>query len=275
MKLKDAAKFFDKTVAKDAYNHAKRFKCQIEPLDLYKMDGTRIKMRGMSTAPGIAIPARGVINIAGQNYLVSDNSDDQWAGEAVRSRYVIQGADDLVQIKTIAQELASQTGTQAFASIDFNKYSTDERDSSDYHAQYHIFLGGTETVAENYLISTLDRTYLVKAAHTSTSGLKDALCNLLDDPVIDTATFGSRAYDPISDTYTDTTSTVRCIRIRWQDHFNYLSQGSEKFERADMVVLVPLSMTPKAGDKITLDEPWRVVSVVSHPTYRSLHVRRA
>jgi hypothetical protein len=274
MKLKQAATFFDKTVAKDAYNHAKRFKCQLEPLDLYRMDGARIKLRGMSTAPTVNIPERKVIHIDGQNYLVSDKSNDQWAGEAIRSRYVIQGADSVVQIASIADILAGTAGTLAFASIDFNRYSTDERDSSDYHPQYHIYFGGTETVSEHNLITTADRVYLVKSAHKTTAGLVDALSNLLDDPVIDTATFGSRAYDPISDTYTDTTSTVRCIRIRWQDHFNYLSQGSEKFERADMVVLVPLSMAPKSGDTITLDAPWRVVSVVDYADYRSLHVRR-
>lgn len=276
MKLSAASRFFDRTVARDAYSPRSSFKCQLEPLDLYRMDGTRIKIRGMSTAPGLKIPARRVIEIDGQRYLVSDASSDQWAGEPVRDRYVIQGADYSVQIRTIPQVLDDAAGTTAYGSIDFNKYSTDERDSSEYHPQYHIFFGGTEIVEENYILTADGRSYLVKNAHRTTAGLKDALANLLDDPVIDAASFVSRAYNPITDTYTDTSTTVRCIRVRWQEHFNYLSQGSRKFERADMVVLMPLSVTPKAGDRVEIGgTPWEILSVVDRTGYQSLHIRRA
>ena len=275
MKLAAAARFFDRTVARDAYNPATTFKCQIEPLDLYRMEGTRLKVRGMSTAPGITIPARRVIVIDGQRYLVSDASPDQWEGAAIRNRYVIQGADSAVQIRTIPQVLANDPGVIAYGSVDFNKYNTDERDSSDYHPQYHVFLGSSEAVDEHYILSADGRTYLVKNAHLTPSGIKDALANLLDDPVIDSASFVSRAYDPITDSYTDTSSTVRCIRVRWQEHFNYLSQGSRKFERADTVVLMPLSVTPKAGDKVTIGgEPWEILSIVTLSGYRSAHTRR-
>lgn len=276
MDLKKAARFFDRTDARDAYNHARKFKCQIEPLDLYRMDGARVKVRGMETAPGVKIPERRAIYVDGQVYLVSDMSADQWGGERIRQRFVIQGADRVIQIKTIAEELAGSTGTQAFAAIDFNKYSTDERDSSEYHPQYHIYVAPGEPVAENCIISTVDTFYLVRNAHLATSGLRDALCNQIDGPVIDAATFTSRAYDPVTDTYAEATSTVRCIRIRWQDHFMYLSPASEKFERGDMMILLPSSVVVASGDEVTLnDGVWRSRAVVEYPDYKQVHVRRA
>lgn len=275
MKLKNVAKFFDKTKAVDAYNSLYSFKCQVEPLDMYRTEGTRIKIRNMSTAPEVVIPVRRVIKIDGQAYIVSDSSLDHWSGEAIRSRYVLQGADHVVEIRTIAQVLENVPGVQAFASIDFNKYGTDERDSSEYHPQYHIFFG-EGVAAEHSIIHTTTKTYLVKNSYQTPSGLYDAICNELDDPVIDAVTFKSRTYVPITDSFTESSSTIRCIRIRWQDHFKYLSQGSEKFERGDIQVLVPLSMTPKAADIVDMsDGQWRVLSVVDGTGYRSLHMRRA
>lgn len=274
MRLKDVSKFFDKTTARDAYGST-TFKCQIEPLDMYRTEGTRIKIRNMSTAPEVTIPARNVITIDGQNYLVSDGSKDHWNDTALRTRYVLQGADHLVSIRTIAQLLANTAGTDAYASIDFNKYSTDERDSSEYHPQYHIFFGGGETVPENAVLTTATGFYLVRNAYRTPAGLIDALSNQLDSPVTDAATFASRTYDPITDTYSDASSTVRCVRVRWQDSFAYLSQGSTKYERGDVQAFVPLSVTPKAGDKITLaDGTWTILSVVTSE-YHSLHLRRA
>lgn len=276
VRLKDVATYFDKTTASDAYNALTTFKCQIEPFDYVKIDGASVKRRVMSTAPGVTLPSRGVIVVKDQAYLVGDGSADQWNDEDIRKRYVLQGADYIAEVQTIPQVLADSSGTLAYASIDFNKYNTDERDNSDYHPQYHIFFGGSETVPTNSIITAGARSYLVRKSHRTVAGLTDALSNELDDPVIDTATFVDRSYNPITDTYTDTPTAVRCVRVRWQDHFTYLSQGSTKYETGDMQVFVPLSVTPNPSDVVTLpDGDWRVLSVVDLTGYRSLHVRRA
>ena len=275
MKLKNVSKFFDKTKAVDAYNSLYSFKCQVEPLDMYRTEGTRIKIRNMSTAPGVTIPARRVIKIDDQAYIVSDSSLDHWSGEAIRSRYVLQGADHVVEIRTIAQVLEDVVGVQAFASIDFNKYGTDERDSSRYHPQYHIYFG-KETVEEDYVVHTTSSNYLVKNSYLTPAGIVDALANELDDPVIDGAIFKSRTYSPITDSFTESSSTIRCIRLRWQDYFEYLTLGSEKFERGDIQVLVPLSVALGTADVVELsDGPWRALAVVDRVGFRAAHLRRA
>lgn len=276
MKLKSASKFFDRTLASDAYNAATKFRCQVEPFDYQKIEGSAVKRRVMSTAPEVTVPVRQVISIGGQPYLVGDSSVDHWDGAALRKRYVLQGADYLATVQSIVQVLANTVGTSAYASIEFNKYGTDERDNSDLHPQYHIFFGGGETVPNDSIVTAAGRYYLVRRANRTQAGLVDALSNELESPVIDAATFTSRQYNPVTDTYTDSSSTVRCIRLRWQDHFTYLSQGSTKYERGDVQVLVPLSVTPKPGDTLALaDGTWTILSVVAEATYRSLHVRRA
>lgn len=274
MKLKTASKFFDKTKAVDAYNPAISFKCQVEPLDMYRTEGTRIKIRNMSTAPGIVMPARGAIKIDGQAYIVSDLSQDHWAGEPVRNRYVIQGADHVVEIRTIAQVLEDVPGVQAFASIDFNKYGTDERDSSEYHPQYHVYFG-KETVGEDALVHSTDSNYLVKNSYLTPAGIVDALANELDDPVVQVTVSTGRSYNPVTDSYTTTTASVRAVRVRWQEQFQYLTQGSTKYERGDAQLFVLPSVQAKAGDIVSIgSEDFKVLSYLDKGGYRSLHIRR-
>ena len=274
MKLKSVSKFFDKTKAVDAYNSSYSFKCQVEPLDMYRTEGTRIKIRNMSTAPEVVIPARRVIKIDDQAYIVSDSSLDHWSGEAIRSRYVLQGADHVVEIRTIAQVLENVPGVQAFASIDFNKYGTDERDSSEYHPQYHIYFG-KETVGEDVLIHTVDRNYLVKNSYLTPAGIVDALANELDDPVVQVTVSTGRSYNPVTDSYTATTVSVRAVLVRWQEYFEYLTQGSTKYERGDAQLFVLPAVQAKAGDTVSIGgEDFRVLSHLDRSGYRSLHIRR-
>lgn len=274
MKLKNVSKFFDKTKAVDAYNSSYSFKCQVEPLDMYRTEGTRIKIRNMSTAPEVVIPARRVIKIDDQAYIVSDSSLDHWSGEAIRSRYVLQGADHVVEIRTIAQVLENVPGVQAFASIDFNKYGTYERDSSEYHPQYYIYFG-KETVGEDVLIHTVDRNYLVKNSYLTPAGIVDALANELDDPVVQVTVSTGRSYNPVTDSYTATTVSVRAVLVRWQEYFEYLTQGSTKYERGDAQLFVLPAVQAKAGDTVSIGgEDFRVLSHLDRSGYRSLHIRR-
>lgn len=274
MKLKNVSKFFDKTKAVDAYNARYSFKCQVEPLDMYRTEGTRIKIRNMSTAPGVTIPARRVIKIDDQAYIVSDSSLDHWSGEAIRSRYVLQGADHVVEVRTISQVLEDVPGVQAYASIDFNKYGTDERDSSRYHPQYHIYFG-KETVEEDYIVHTTSSNYLVKNSYLTPAGIVDALANELDDPVVQVTVSTGRSYNPVTDSYTATTASVRAVLVRWQEQFEYLTQGSTKYERGDAQLFVLPAVQAKAGDTVSISgEDFKVLSHLDRAGYRSLHIRR-
>lgn len=274
MNLHAVAVFFDRTPATDAYDSSVQFMCQTEPLEMYRTEGTRIKIREMSTGPAVTIPSRRAINIDGQVFLVSDVSKDHWEGTAIRHRYVIQGADHLVEPRTIPQLLNDEDGTQAWASVNYVKYSTDERDSSEYHSQYMITLGA-EQVGDEWLVDDGTNLYLVRESYTDTAGLRRALANKLIDPV-KTLTVTSRVFDPVTETWTGTSDTISAVVVRWQEHFEYLSQGSEKFERGDVQALVLSSVTLQPNDLVTLDsEDWKVLSTLDYTGYRSLHMRRA
>lgn len=277
MRLAKAARFGDKTPATDAYGTAS-FLCQIEPLSLFKIDGVAVRKRSMSCAPDVAMPARGVITIDGEQYLVGTGTPDFWKGQPIRRNYVLQGADGLAKLTTIAGELGSSAGTNAYAAKVFNRYLPESADSSKYPPQYQIFLAGGEDAPADSLILLDGDWFLVKESYVSTSGLRIAMSNLLDEPVFETALFANQEYDPVTDTYGGTSAPVKAFRVKWTEHYEYLSKASIKFETGDLQVFIRQADMPNVGspDAITLsDGLWRVLSVVQEGLLWSIHVRRA
>lgn len=275
MRLDAIAHHFDKTEARDAYGSA-TFLCQLAPLELFKIDGVAVKKRQLSTDPDVSMPLRGALAIEDQTYLVGHGTPDYWNGVPIRVNYVVQGADELADLTTIAKELASTAATTAYASRAFSKYSTDARESSAYLPQYEIFLAGTESVPNHSLIYIASTWHLVHESYQSTSGLMIALANEIPEPVFESVSFGSRAYNPVTDDYTSTGTSVRVMRVRWTEHFKYLSKGSESYERGDMQIFLPKTVTPKVGDVVTLsDGVWRLLMVQDDSSVWSCHVRRS
>lgn len=276
MRLKNVAKRFDNTTCVDAYS-ATTFKAQIEPLQIYSIDGAKVKRRVLSAAPEITIPARRTISIDGQVYLVGDDTPDQWADETLRVNYVLHGADHLATIRTIPEALADAAGFTAWAARDWSRDETDSRESAERINQYHIFFSRTEPVPDEAVLELDGRTYFVLAVHRSISGFHDALSNEVPGPAYETIAFGTRTYDPITDTYTDSLTNVRVLRLRWQEAFRYLTRASADFERGDSILMMLKAgnPTPKASDTLALsDGTFKVVSLLDEGAHYSLHVRR-
>ena len=275
MRLAKAATKFDTVKAVDAYGTAS-FMCQLAPLELFKIDGAAVRKRQVSTAPGVVIPSRGVVTIAGEHYLVGDGTPDFWEGEVIRRNYVLQGADALADITSIAGALANTTPTQAYVAVVFSRYLPEAGDSSRLPPQYQIFLAGSETASADTLVKVGAVWYLIKQSYVSPSGLRIALANALDEPLFETVSFVSTTYDPVSDTSSTSGVSAKIMRVKWTEHYTYLSIGSETYERGDQQVFLPKTLTPKPSDVVVLsDGSWRILAVLDEGDRWSCHVRRS
>ena len=275
MKLQSAARMGDTVVASDAYGTA-QVMVGFDPLSYSKIDGVAVRKRQISAAPSVAMPARGVITIDGQKYLVGHGAPDYWRGKAIRVSYVIQGADGLANLQTIGQALEGTAPVTAYAAVVFAKYLPDANDSSRMPPQYQVFLAGAEEAPEDTLIGLEGAFYLVKQSYISTSGLRVALANIVDEPCFETVSFANRVYDPVSDSYTSAGTSIKIFRIKWSESFTYLSKASEGFERGDIQVFMLKSSTPKPSDLLTLsDGSWRILAVQDMGATWRCHARRA
>lgn len=276
MRLSDAANRFNTTVAADAYDSSFSFLIQFEPMSFSKIDGVSILKRQISISPNVAVPSRGCISIGSQVYLTGHGAPDYWKNEVIRTTLIIQGADGLADLTTIGDALAGTAPVTAYAAVTFAKYLPDAEDSSRYPPQYQIFFAGSESAPADSLVHLNSVWYLVKQSYISNSGLLVALANVVDSPSFETATFTSRVYNPVTDAYTDTPTSTPVFRIKWSEHFKYLSKATEQYERGDLTVIMLKSVTPDPPDTLTLsDGVWRVLSSQDEGTTWSCHARRA
>lgn len=276
MKLSRAARMADTQVATDAYDPLTTFKCQFEPMSFAKIDGVAVKKRAINAAPTVTMPARGAIAIDGEIYLVGHGAPDYWKNQVIRQTFVIQGADGLAALSSISDALGNVTPVSAYAALVFSKYMPESADNSKYPPQYQIFVAGSENAPADSLIHLNGVYYLVKQSYVSNSGLRIALSNELAEPCFETGSFGARTYDSATDSYSSTGSSVKIMRVKWSEHYLYLSKASETYERGDMQVFMLKASTSKASDLLTLsDGVWRVLSVQDETTHWSCHVRRS
>lgn len=274
MRLHDAARMGDTVLVTHSYG-SETFVCQFDPLNLTKIDGVSVTKRVLSIAPDVTLPVRGAITIAGQVYLAGHAAPDFWRGKIIRSTVVIQAADGLANLTGIGDALLSVAPATAYAAAVFSRYIPDSGDSSKYPPQYQIFLAGSEVAPANTLVQLGATWYLVKESYISTSGLRIALANTLDTPNFETINFGAQVYSHLTDSYTGTTTSVTILRVKWQEHFEYLSKGSETYERGDQQVFIPKTVTPGPSDTLALsDGTWRILAVQDETAQWSCHVRR-
>lgn len=277
MRLHSVAKFFDTLVARDAYSPGTTLRVQFEPMSFAKTDGVMVRKRAVSLAPGVNIPPRGAIEIDGQVYLAGHSAPDYWNGTEIRKLVVIQGADKSVVVKSIAELLLGSVTTSAYADIVFNKIVTDQRESSEATEEYSVFLAGTEGAYRDSVVVHDTDLYLVKYSVISSSGLRIASANKMDDGALETGTRSTRTYNPVTGTFSSTPVALQVLRVRWEDKFKYLSEGQEDYVRGDQTLFVLQADFPATpGDHVQLsDGTWKVISVQGSGTVNVLHVRRA
>ena len=276
-RLQRAANKYNDLVAADAYTPATTFLCQFEPMSFSKIDGVAVRKRQISIAPDVTLPARSCVTIGGENYICSHPAPDFWRGSVIRQTVILQGSDGLAKFTTIEGELNNAAGVQAHAAKVFAKYMPDQVDSSKYPPQYQIFMAGSESAPADSLIQFGSEWFLVKQSYESTSGMRIALSNLLESPVFETILAGSRTYDPLTDSWSGSTTSMKVMRVKWSEHYEYLTADSTKYQVGDLQVFMLQAGMPtlKVGDTLTLsDGLWKVLSLRTEGTTWSIHARR-
>ena len=277
MKLSVAARSFDKLTCADAYNLTTTFLGQWDIFDDSKRDGLTIERRILATSPDITMPARKTLAVDGGQWLVGSSHMDYFRSAAIRIKHVLQQTEGLASIKTFAEAIAVSTGLQAYAGRSWVKESREEAISSDMLAVYQVFFAEGEAVTAGNLIFLKDRWHLIRAMYTSMGGFLVALSDELPEPVQVSVTFKRRVYVPLTDAYTETTSTVNALRIHWQSHYSYSQEAVDPYAAGDVVLMVRKADVPvvKASDKVTLSgSSYTVASVRDESTCWGLRICR-
>lgn len=281
MKLSAAARYFDRQVFADPFDHDIWFKGQLDLFDDAKRDGTTGLRRVVSVAPGTVLPSTGVIETEGQVYLVGERHDDVFNGSAIRSKYVTQMAYS-AKLRTLKELAANSAGTTTYADPLWVKDLKEPDESSALYPFFNVFVPTALTVPISSVITVKSENYLVRTVFTSAGGFKECECNRLYSGAVATVSYTGKggAYDPVQDVYASSApASVAAVVLRYEDFFNRRYESAKGMEPGDMTLAVAKTLvaTPKVGDSWTLNSrKYNVLSILDDgSTSWLLHSRHA
>lgn len=276
MKLKSVARFFDRLVCRDAYGTA-TFKAQLGLYDDATRDGLGSVRRVLSADAEVTLPTRRVIETSGALWLVGNEHPDYWAGEIVRNKYVLHRVDGLGVVRQAAQWLSGAAGLSTYCALVWVKSAKQVEISSELFDVFDIYFAQGESIAVPCFVTLAGKHYIVHETYPTEAGFTAARAAELYDPM-PAAVFQRVSYDPVADTQATTDTPASVIRLRWQEHFKYFTQYSERYEAGDQQVLVAKTdvLSVQGGDLVTLAaNPFRVIAAHDEGAVWSVHVRPA
>lgn len=276
MKLKNAAKYYDDTQVYDGYTLAPLWLCQFSSFNDANVVGSTSTRRILSIAPGLTLPARRVLKIFDDYWLVGDGNPDSWKGQVIRQSFNMKKATAIVQVLTPAQACLGQAGTSAYTQAIYFKDTVNVLNNSDYDPFWNYYFAPVEPVARASYIRDGARLLRVRSAHLPLEDLRIAQSDEVDiGPVA--AIFETGAYNPVTDTFSNSTVSTQVLMMDFTKAYRYLTQASDRVAAGDMNALVPASaLNPEPGKSVTISGvTWRILTKDTEGDCWLLHLRRA
>lgn len=276
MRLKAAAVYFDDTPVADGYTGAFLWQCQFSSFNDANAVGSTSTRRILSIAPGLALPARRVVKIFDDRWLVGDGNPDSWKASQIRQSFNMKKATTLAAILTPAQACLGAAGITAYAQQIYFKDSVNTLNNADYDPFWNFFFAPGEPVGKGSYLRAGSQLYRVRSSYLPLEDLRICQSDEVDAGPL-TAVFATGAYDPLSDSVSGGTVTTSVLMMDFTKAYNYLTQASDRVAAGDMNALVPAAaLTPETGKTVTIaGEVWRILTKSVEGDCWLLHLRRA
>lgn len=134
---------FDRDPLYDAYTGDYLYKGQFATYDGSQLDGSFVRRRTVSLAPNLVLPARRVVKLFDENWVLSDPITDGFNGKPVRQTMSARKCHRLYKIAN-ASELLNATATRELYGFERWLKSTQDATSSQYEPFYEFSFSKTE-----------------------------------------------------------------------------------------------------------------------------------
>ena len=276
MRLKNAAKFFDDTPVYDGYTGALLFNCQFSSFNDANAVGSTSTRRILSIAPGLTIPARRVIKVFDDRWIVGDGNPDSWNADVIRQSFNMKKATAYLEVLTPGQACLGTAGTFAYAQAQYFKDDTDTLRDSNYDTFWNVFLAPSEPTGKGTILKDGSRLLRSRGSYIPVEDLRILQCDELDvGPT--TAVFDSGAYVPLTDSFSAGTVTAPVLWMDYLKAYRLQISSSPKEEPGDTAALVAqASLTPEVGKRLLLGGVrWVILALSAEQDAWLLHLRRA
>jgi hypothetical protein len=270
----DVASYFDDTPAYDKYTGVYAFDGQFNTFEETSVDGSLRRKRAMSLHPSVVVPARKVIDVAGEGWLIGLGNLDVFQGEAIRKGYWLKSANDYATLLTPGELCTGAAGTELYIYREFLKFTTDGVVSADYFPFWEIFTTDAESPAQGKFFKVGDKLYRTRGVSFDPSGLLCSECDELAANSLVTVTVDTTTYDPINDEWLGTPTTLTGIILPMTKLYTKVTETDALFHAGDKTLLLPTAAVVSAGNSLTVGGvTYQILTITSELDALNLHLR--
>lgn len=278
MDFADAAAYFNNDQVVDGYTGAPLFFCRTSAHDDKTSSGATARRRTLTAAPDVTPPARGVVALYGEHWILSDSNTDNMMGAAVRRSFGMKKATGLMTLLTPAQACAGAAGINFYAHKDFYRDVQDARTQSEWDVMWNVFSAMNEPIAKGSFLRQDGTLYRVRNTYPSVERYRVAEADEFDADAAQEAVFvRSGKVDLVTDIAEEVSTTLQVIQTDSMKFYRYRTEVEADSKPGDRVVFLPAaSYAPLPGAVFTmLGARWRVLSGVIDGDARVLRARLA
>lgn len=194
MSLYGSANHFDDDRTYDAYTGKALFKAQLSNFDAAAGDGSYQRRRTLSCKPCYPWPARRVIKVGRELWVIGEPVIDNWKGKPIRKTANARLVTDAYQVLTPGQAALRAPVTPAqplpnaptpplgqslevYAFTEYFKDTVDPTTDANYDAFYRVTVGSMEDIIHGGFLKSEERLLFVRGLLRDTQGFWVASCD--------------------------------------------------------------------------------------------------
>ncbi len=265
MNLRDVARYYDKDPVYDGYSGALLFMGHTKSHDDHASSGATSRRRTLVTIPGTSVPARGVVTLYGDRWLMSTSNVDTYQGSNIRRSYDLKKSTGLLTLYTPGAACLSTPSTTFYAHKEYFRDVSNPRSESDMDLMWNIFCPLSDAVVKGSFLEDAFGLMRVRNIYRTVSGLAVAETDQFDAGARLAATFTSNGvHDMVTDTMTTISTATTVIQTDISKFYEFSTQDDAEVDPGDLAVFVAkTALTPKVGATFTMaGKPWRAVKVM-------------
>lgn len=276
MDFADVTTFFNTDPVHDAYSGDFLFYGHSKAQNDRLSAGATTRRRSLTTEPTAVMPARGVISMLGDAWLVGTSNVDGFQGDAVRRVWSLKKSTGMAEILTPAQACAGSPGHALHIQREMSNNMPNVRSFSDWDSIWDLYAAGSETATRGQFVRDGGALYRVRHAYYDIESYLILEADQFEADAQQSATFITAGTpDLVTDRQTTASIVLPVIQTDSLKFYRYRTEVEADSKPGDRVVFVSAaSIAPAPNSELTmLGSRWRVLSAIIDGDARALRVR--
>lgn len=276
MRMRNISKLFNNDKIYDGYDDTYLFDAHTTAHDDKTSSGATARRRIMRTAPETVPPARRVIRLYDNYWIVGNSNLDSYSSEGIRRSYGLKQSTGLMALLTPAGAVTAAQGTPLHTQKEFYRDTVNPTTESDLSTFYNIFCPFTEPVTVGSFLRQGAALYRVRNVYPTVDQYLVAESDEFDADALTVAHFTANGpRDLVTDKVTVVDIAVPALQFEDVKFYRFADEAEAGRKPGDKAVFVPASaITVSVGAKFTmLGQRWVVASVAHELDVLALQVR--